>query len=121
MSTAQDFIDALGRLEADGDTEPLARLYAPQARCENLTTVHASTGPEGAARFWEQDRALFDVVRSEFRSVVEDDGRAALEWSREGTRRGRPVRFDGVSVLELEDGRITRFTAYFDPAAVGVD
>ena len=121
MSVAQTFTDALGRLETDGDAQPIASLFAPDGRCENVVTAHDATGPEGAERFWEQDRALFDDVRSEFRSVVEDDDHVALEWTRKGTRHGSPVRFDVVSVLELDDGRISRFKAYFDPRAIDAD
>jgi ketosteroid isomerase-like protein len=118
---AQTFIDALGRLEADGDPEPLVALFAQDSVCDNVTPTTRFEGPEGARTFWSQDRALFHEVRSEFRTVVATDEHIVLEWTREGTARdgGGPVRFDGVSLLELDDGAITRFKAYFDPRQVG--
>ncbi len=117
---AQSFIDALGRLEAEGDPEPLVALFAQDSVCDNVTPTTSFKGPEGARTFWKQDRALFDRVRSEFRNVIVIDDRVALEWTREGSaRNGSPMRFEGVSVIEVHDGRITRFKAYFDPHQVG--
>jgi len=117
---AQSFIDALGRLEADGDPEPLVALFAQDGVCDNVTLTTSFEGREGARTFWTQDRAIFDRIRSEFRNVIVTGDRVALEWTREGSaRNGGPVRFEGVSILELHDGHITRFKAYFDPHQVG--
>lgn len=118
---AQTFIDALGRLEADGDPEPLVALFAQDSVCDNVTPTTAFEGPEGARTFWKEDRALFQEVHSEFRTVIATDEHVVLEWTREATARdgGGPVRFEGVSLLELDDRAITRFKAYFDPHQVG--
>lgn len=116
----QDFIDALHRLESDGDIDAIAGLFAEESTCGNITATEEHAGPDGARTFWSQDRALFDEVHSEFREVVVDDDHAALEWRRTGTgRSGDAVDYDGVSVLSFADGRITRFKAYFDPKRVG--
>jgi ketosteroid isomerase-like protein len=80
----------------------------------------ALRGKDGAREFWRQDRALFDEVQSEFKNVIAQDDRVALEWTRTGSARdGNPIEFEGGSLLELEEGRIRRFTAYFDPHEVG--
>ena len=113
---ADDFIEALGRLEDGGDVEPLAALFADDAVLENPSSEAGRfVGRDGARRFWAEDRDLFGEVRSEFRNVIEGDGRAALEWTRQGTRDGgEEVSLSGVSLLELRDDRIARFAAYFD-------
>jgi len=56
--------------------------------------------------------------------VVESPGRAAAEWTfsyvvTEAIPRsaGRPVRFRGMSLFELEDGRIAAYREYFDKGA----
>ena len=55
-------------------------------------------------------------MKSEFRNVFADDGgHAALEWTTEGTSNGVTVSYDGVSILEIEDDKVSRFRAYFDP------
>ena len=113
---ANDFIDALRRLEADGDVEPLARMFADDGVLENPSSGAGHfVGPDGARRFWSEDRGLFGEVRSEFRNVLQTDDRAAMEWTRHGTRDGgEEISLSGVSLLELRDGRIARFAAYFD-------
>jgi hypothetical protein len=48
--------------------------------------------------------------------VLESDDRAMLEWTSTcETAAGVRTSYDGVSVFETRDGRIVRFTAYFDP------
>jgi hypothetical protein len=117
---SQQFIDALGRLEKDRKLGPLVGLFAEDARVGNVLVTEDETGPEGARRFWSQYRDSFGDVSSEFLSVIETDGRAALEWTTTGTSpTGDPIHYDGVSIIEHRDGRITRFGAYFDPAALG--
>ena len=34
------------------------------------------------------------------------------------TANGNDVSYDGVSLLEIEDGKVTRFRAYFDPRTI---
>jgi ketosteroid isomerase-like protein len=114
------FIDALGRLEAERDVEPLVQLFAEDSRCENLTGQGDHTGPEGARAFWSEDRGLFDDVHSEFRNTVSEAGVSMLEWKRTGTGRGGDaIDLVGVSVVEFREGQITRFAGYFDPSTLG--
>lgn len=117
---AQTFQDALARLEADGDAGPLVDLFAEDGECDNLTHASPERGRDGAHRFWTQDRSQFETVRSDFRNVIDHGDRIVLEWTREGTARdGAAVRYDGVSLIELRDGAISRFCAYFDPREIG--
>ena len=116
----QAFIDALGQLEADRNVEPLVELYADDSRCENLTGEGNLTGPDGARRFWTEDRGLFDSVQSQFQNTVSDGDVAMLEWTRTGVGRGGDsIDLSGVSVIEFRDGQIIRFAGYFDPSALG--
>ncbi len=79
-----------------------------------------SSGKDGARRFWTDYRGVLGEVRSTCRNVIATDGRAALELTTDGTSTDdKPFRYEGVSVLELEDDLITRFRAYFDTAALG--
>jgi steroid delta-isomerase-like uncharacterized protein len=117
---AHTFIEALRRLEADGDADALVELFAEDSECDNVTPSDPYRGKDGAREFWQQDRALFADVKSEFKNVIVRDDRVALEWTRTGSARdGDPIELEGVSLLELEDGRIRRFKAYFDPHQVG--
>ena len=118
--TANRFIEALRTLETDKDVEPLAALYAEGASVGNVIAPDRFQGPEGARQFWTEYRGTFDRAESKFRSVIASEGRAALEWTTEGTSfEGAPFGYAGVTILEIEGDRITRSKAYFDPSALG--
>ena len=117
---ARRFIDALGRLESGRDTDPIVATFAEDCEVGNVLAPERFHGHDGARTFWTEYREAFADVRSSFRNVVAADGRAALEWTTEGTSAaGEPFRYDGVSILEVEGDRVTRFRAYFDPASLG--
>lgn len=112
----QAFVRALETLEREGDVEPMARLFAPDCQVGNAVLLEPLRGAAAARAFWKQYRDAFGSVRSSFRAIVEGDGQAALEWtSRCTSRGGEAFSYGGVSVLDVEDGKITRFMAYFDP------
>ncbi len=114
---AQTFIDALHRLEAEREVAAIAGLYAPDAVISN--PLVKNQGNEGAAAFWTAYRESFDDIRSEFSSILEADGRIALEWKSTGTAKGKPFAYEGVSILEVEGEAITAFRTYFDSARLG--
>jgi ketosteroid isomerase-like protein len=119
--TAKRFIEALGKLEDGRELETMVRLYAPDAEVGNVVSPEKFRGPEGAREFWgAKYRDTFGEVRSTFRNVFATETRAALEWTTEGTSAdGAPVKYDGVSILEIEGGRVTRFCAYFNAGELG--
>ena len=118
--TAERFVEALGRLEVGRDLETLVALFAEDCEVGNVVSPEKFAGPEGAREFWAKYRDTFGEVRSTFRNRVYAGGRAALEWTTRGTAAGgAPFEYDGVSILEIEGGRITRFKAYFNPEALG--
>ncbi len=116
------FIAALETLEQQRDVEPIADLHASDAEVGNVVSPHHFAGPDGARDFWTRYREAFGEVRSTFRNVIVADGRAAPEWTTEGTNAdGSPFKYDGVSIMEMDsDGEaITRFRAYFNPSGLG--
>src|SRR5919112_6279497 len=119
--TANRFIEALGRLEAERELEPIVQLFADECEVGNVVSPEKFRGREGAREFWgAKYRDTFGEVRSTFRNVFAAGGRAALEWTTEGTAQdGTPVRYEGVSILETDGERVTRFCAYFDAGALG--
>lgn len=117
---ANKFIEALWTLEDAKDVEPLAGLYADEAAVGNVIAPDRFHGQDGARQFWTEYRGTFDAAKSKFRNVIAGDGRAALEWTTEGTSfEGRPFSYAGVTILEIEGGKVTRSSAYFDPKALG--
>jgi limonene-1,2-epoxide hydrolase len=111
---AESFVEALRKLEEDRDVEPLAEIHTDDCEVGNVSVPKTFTGQDGLREFWTEYRKTFGEMKSEFRNVFADDGRAALEWTTEGSNYGDTVSYDGVSILEIEGDRIRRFMAYFD-------
>jgi len=118
---ARRFTEALTLLERDGTLDPLLALYGDDAVVGNILEAIPLRGKEGASSFWTMYRNTFQKVHSSFRTVIVDKDRAALEWTCRATgRKGQPVDYDGVTILEFRDGQIARSWAYFDAASVGM-
>lgn len=119
-SIAERFIDALRGLEERRDLEAMVALYAEESEVGNVNAPEKFTGQAGAREFWTKYRDTFGEVRSTFRNRIINENCAALEWTTEGTTaNGAPFNYEGVSIIEIEGDRITRFRAYFDPEALG--
>ncbi len=119
QSQAQTFIDALHRLEEENDHDALVALFAEDATLQNATM--APDAGHDARQFWSAYRSAFNEIHSEFRNVNTNGDVVFLEWISRGTSAdGAPLEYEGVSVVEFADGRITRFRAYFDPADLKV-
>ena len=117
----QAFVRALAKLEREGDVETIGALFADACEVGNAVLLEPLHGKAAARAFWKQYRDAFGTIRSTFRAVVEGEGQAALEWTSTGTSRGgETFSYGGVSVLDFEDGKVTRFMAYFDPGELDV-
>ncbi|NML13824.1 nuclear transport factor 2 family protein [Azohydromonas caseinilytica] len=124
---AQRFIQALHQLEDQGDAalDGLLGLFADDACLRNpiLQREHQERrGRNDIANFWRQYRGSFGDIHSEFSEVTANDHAAGLFWRSRGTdSSGKPVEYDGVTLLRLgEDGRIADFQGYFDSRDVVV-
>jgi len=119
QEVAERFRDALWKLEEDRDVEPLVEVHADDCEVGNVAVPQTFSGHDGLREFWTNYRKTFDEMKSEFRGVFADDvGHAALEWTTTATANGRSIEYAGVSILEIEDGKVKRFMAYFDPRAL---
>jgi len=114
---ADKFIEALWKLEEDEDVEPLAAIHTEECEIGNVSVPKNFSGHDGLREFWTSYRATFGEMKSEFHNVFADDsGHAALEWTTTGTSNGDSVSYDGVSILEIDGDKVSRFYAYFNPA-----
>ncbi len=117
---AEQFIEALRALEESRDLEKIVGVHAEDCEVGNIISPEKFHGHNGAREFWTKYRDTFGEVRSEFRNRIITDTRAALEWTTSGTTtNGAPINYDGVSLLEIEGDRITRFRAYFNAGSLG--
>ena len=111
---ADDFVEALWKLEDDRDVEALVEIHTEDCEVGNVSVSETFRGYEGLREFWTEYRKTFGEMKSTFRNVFATEEGAALEWTTEGTSDGETVSYDGVSLLEIEGGKVRRFMAYFD-------
>ncbi len=111
---ADDFVEALRKLEEERDVEALVEIHAEDCEVGNVSVSGTFRGHDGLREFWTEYRKTFGEMRSTFRNVFATEEGAALEWTTEGTSNGDTVSYDGVSILEVEGGKVGRFMAYFD-------
>jgi SnoaL-like domain len=118
QQVADDFVEALRKLEEDRDVEPLVEIHADDCEVGNVSVSETFRGHEGLRGFWTEYRKTFGEMKSTFRNVFATEQGAALEWTTEGISNGNTVIYDGVSILEIDGGKVRRFIAYFDPRAL---
>ncbi len=119
QDTAKKFIEALHKLEDERDLETIAALFADGADVANVITEDNEKQTD-AREFWKSYRDNFGEAKSAFRNEIITENRAALEWTTTGTSsEGNEFEYDGVSILEIEGDKITRFRAFFDPNKLG--
>jgi len=115
---AEDFIKALHELEEGRDVEALVEIHTEDCEVGNVSVSETFRGHDGLREFWTEYRKTFGEMKSSFRNVFATEEGAALEWTTEGTSNGDRVTYDGVSILEIEGGKVRRFMAYFDTRAL---
>ena len=111
---ADGFVEALRKLEEDRDVEALVEIHTEDCEVGNVSVPQTFRGHDGLREFWTEYRKTFGEMKSTFRNVFATEEGAALEWTTEGTSNGEDVSYEGVSLLEIEDGKVRRFMAYFD-------
>lgn len=113
-------MEALTALERDWNVEDMVSLFSEHCDVGNAVSPNVFFGLEGARAFWTTYRAWFGEIDSTFHKVIYSDSHSAIEWSSTGTSaKGQTVTYEGVSILEFDSGRISRFRAYFNPECLG--
>jgi ketosteroid isomerase-like protein len=112
-----EFTHALREFERTGDSDALVALFREDGEVVNLGRTEPARGRDEIEGFWRDYRAAFRTISTEFTHVIEGTTGSVLEWVARGARaNGEPVEYRGVTVLEVEAGRIQRCRTYYDSA-----
>jgi ketosteroid isomerase-like protein len=112
------FIAALHQLHADRDVSALTALFTDEATLSKLGDHNEAHGPDGAEKFWNDYRAVFDDIEATFTHTTAGESSVALEWTSTGSlSTGHALSYSGVSVLEGDGEKISGFRTYYDSAA----
>ena len=117
----EKFIEALKKLETDENLDEIVGLFADDSQIGNVAMDNNNLqGKDGAREFWKSYCDTFGEIESTFKNKIVSDSRAALEWTSVGTsKNGSEINYEGVSILEFDNGHIKRFFAYFNPGKLG--
>jgi ketosteroid isomerase-like protein len=120
QEVAYRFIEALDALEQRGQIDPILDTFAEACEIGNALNPERFHGKKGAREYWNTYHSSFPGIRSTIRNIITGDDSIALEWTgRARDRYGKEFHYDGVSVLDIRGGVITRFRAYFDTKKLG--
>ncbi|MFK7602589.1 nuclear transport factor 2 family protein [Deinococcus sp. SM5_A1] len=117
MTTTEEFMSALQHAESSKDPSGLVALHAGDVTLSNLTT-RTWKGTDGAQAFWESYLSDFETIHSEFTHHHESGGQGVMEWNATGKlKNGDDINYRGVSIIEIEGGKVGAFRTYYDSAA----
>ncbi|MGB7450175.1 MAG: nuclear transport factor 2 family protein [Ornithinimicrobium sp.] len=120
MSTnqrSQRFADALQSLE-QGNSDHMLEQYADGAELQRPERKHGPGRETDPKTFWEQYRAEFAEISTEFSRITEAGDEGILEWHSTGRlAAGRDIDYQGVSLLTFDGDTVIRFATYYDTAA----
>ena len=111
------FMRTLQEMEQSGDTRAMVDLFTDGAELHRLTGDANAAGREGVQKFWQEYLSAFQKIRSRFTNVIETGSTAVMEWvSTAEPESAEPFEYEGVSIIEVENGKVTRFRTYYDSA-----
>jgi len=105
--------------------EQVAALYAPAYEGTDVGEASPQRGPEAVRQMVARYLGAFPDLEFTEQETIFQGQRAALMWMARGTHRGplmnipatnRPTEIRGMSLLTVEDGKITREASIWDVA-----
>ena len=115
---AERFMQTLQQIEETKNVELLVLLFAENAELNNLTMLEPLKGQDGARQFWQKYLSVFGHIHSHFTYITESNDTVVLERISDSTLPdGEPIKYPGVSIVEIKQDKIQRFRTYYDSAA----
>ena len=112
---ARKFAAGLHELDKNCDARAFAALFTDDAVTQRFDARGERRGE--VEQFWQEYRAQFQSISTTFYDVVEGGDRFALEWTSDATLSdGRPIRYRGVTVIDLDGDKVSRLRTYYDSA-----
>jgi hypothetical protein len=112
----QKFTRALHELDQTGNFSQMANLFSDNCEIGNVA-IKSLRGKKGVERFWQDYCATFNHVETKFDRVHEADDKCFLEWTSKGElKSGRPIVYEGLTLIEWDNDHIVRLRAFHDSA-----
>ena len=116
---AINFMQTLQQIEDSKDPAAMIALYTEESTLWKPSLQQPLEGVPGATKFWSEYLVPFAHIHSRFNNVIENSaGDIVLEWVGEGElKSGAPIRYTGVSLVRMLEGKVEYFRTYYDSAA----
>ena len=118
---ARSYFDAVARRDPDGMAD-----HWHADGIEDIVPLGVFRGPEGVRALFREMFAAFPDMAFTVEAITADSKSAAVRWRAEATftgerfqgidPTGRRISIRGCDVIEVEDGKLTRNTAFYDGA-----
>ena len=127
ISSGKAVVDAYVRVWNQHDSVAFDSILAPDAIHEDIAQNFRGKGSAEVVRFMRQAAAAEPDFKWQVTNSIEDGRYVALEWTWTSTYTGpdpagkqvknKHISGRGASFAEVENGKIKRFTDYFDMAS----
>ena len=110
--TIRELIDAYNDAWNRQDLDAVASMHADDIVFHNHTAGERVAGAAAVREHIGKIFAAWPTLRFEGRSLRIGDDFAVSEWTASATKGGERLEWDGVDVLPIENGRLTRKDVY---------
>lgn len=111
---AREFADSYFKFWNDKGIEQAGDYYAEEVDYRDLSLEVSLKGIKEVKKFMqEQFKATPDLKFKTIDVVVQSPSKIAIQWLMTGTDQGKPFETEGVSVMELKQGKIIKNTDYY--------
>lgn len=127
MSSAAPVVQAYIEAWNKHDSAAFDTLVAQDGTHEDVAHGMVSTGPAGVKGMMASFLGMEPDYEWKITDIFDKDSKVAVSWTWKGTYTGpdpwgkmvtkMPVSGKGASVVEVENGKIKRFTDYYDDAS----
>lgn len=98
------------------DENAIDRLLTTDALAHGILTSDQPKGPEGFKQFFQSFRSQFQNINIEVEDVISQDNTEAARMTVEATHTetGKRVSFSGISMVNIQDGKIAEAWNSYD-------
>lgn len=111
---ARKFADGYLKFLTDKNLETASNYYAQDVSFRDMATGASFQGIQEVKKFLqEQFTAIPDLKFKTLDVIGKNSEKIAVQWLMTGTDQGKPFEIEGVSVMELKQGKIAKITDYY--------
>jgi predicted ester cyclase len=116
---AEDIVDAIAEIWNEGNLDLVDEFYSPGYVLRYVDIFEDKVGIDAYKKWITDNRASlsgFTVTREG--EIITHADKIVLRWIAEGIKRGKKLRFMGVSIMRVKDGKVVEEWRYYNHASL---